>query len=138
MNGGCGRNARLSNLCCQVDRKAQNLTYMSNLHHAGDTTSLHHLKANDINGFGLKISHHIICGEDPLFDDTPFLNIRNGFILSQRSPGELLSNVVYGALGSVPHFFNAIDESCSTDYLSWLPVTIKTLPSFLSTLTQLT
>jgi len=31
---------------------------------------------------------------------------------------ELLSNVVYGALGSVPHFLNTIDEFYSTDYLS--------------------
>jgi hypothetical protein len=31
---------------------------------------------------------------------------------------ELLSNVVYGALGSVPHFLYTINESYSTDYLS--------------------
>jgi len=35
-----------------------------------------------------------------------------------RLGNELLSNVVYGALGSVPHFLNTIDEFYSTDYLS--------------------
>jgi len=40
------------------------------------------------------------------------------FAKDQLEAKELLSNVVYGALGRVPHFLNTIDEFYSTDYLS--------------------
>jgi len=42
----------------------------------------------------------------------------HNYIPNRPEARELLSNVVYGALGSVPHFLNTIDEFYSTDYLS--------------------
>jgi len=51
--------------------------------------------------------------------ETSEMGYRTDFeILIKEIFEELLSNVVYGALGSVPHFLNTIDEFYSTDYLS--------------------